>query len=269
MMPFDSQLAQILSTIVLPKYNVEFYFGLFAFLFSILVAIYYVVDWEHFHSKDATHVTLLWGVGSFLSFWFAIPFLIANAGLPMVVTEYHPLFSIMIPLAFLGTLLIYRGVRSMSNPGGRRLDAGLALWFFTCILYFGLFLYHPNLLSSYAVMIFGGVFFFMILFAAMMMELVSWYKRIDPYKYPYTSIGIVLFTGATLLQLASSVAALFSVMRLPPQLWFAALMSSATPYVLQSVSVIMLTCGQYYLHREQTPHTEDSLLVRSGFKHVS
>jgi hypothetical protein len=263
-MLLEPQLAQALSTIVLPKYNVEFYFGFFAFVFSILVAGYYIIDWEHYHSKQAGHVTLLWGIGSFLSFWFAIPFLIANAGLPVVVTDYHPLFSVMIPLAFLGTLLIYRGIRSLSNPGGKQLDLGLAVWFFASAIYFGYFFFHLEVVASYAAMIFGVAVFFMVLFAAMLISLVAWYKRIDLHQFPYTGIGIVLFSGATLLQLASCVAALFSIMRLPPQLWFAALMATATPYVLQSVSVLMLTCGQYYLHHEQAPHPTFSFFKRDS-----
>ncbi len=250
----DPLLAQTIDTMVLPRYNGEFYFGLFAFIFSILVAGYYVIDWVRFHYKEHGHVTLFWAAGFFLSFWFQIPFLIANAGLPVVVSQYHTLFSVMVPIAFLGVILIYRSLRSLTHSGSIALDLGLTIWFFGAAAYFGFFFNVGDIVSTYAPIVFAAAIFFFVLFTGILLTLISWYKQLDLHQYPRTGIGVVLLTGATLLQLASCVAAILSILALPPQLWFVALMSSATPYVLQSVGVLALAWAFYYVHQEQSPH---------------
>lgn len=268
-MNIDLQTAQAFSTLFVPRYNAEFYFGLTAFLLSLTVGTFYIIDWVRNHRREREHTGLLWGSGLFLGLWFQIPFLYANAGFKVVATDFHPLFSIMLPMCFLGSLLIYRGVCGHLGGNLEKLDALLGGWFVLCCVYFVYYYYEWQYLTSYVPLVLGGVLFFLIIFGLLLTALVRWYRQIVPQQYPYTLAGIILFVVAVLLQLGAATSAALSILQLSPEFWFLAIMSSPTAFVLQSVSTAVLVIGMHYIHREQAPHglMDQLRVIKSTLKH--
>lgn len=253
-MPSHLELASASSSLFFTLYNTEFYFGAIAFLLSLAVGVFYIIDWGRNHRSEKEHAGLLWGFGLFFSLWFQIPFLYANAGLEIVVSNFHPLFSAMLPVCFLGLALIYRGVRGHLGGDMERLNFSLSAWFVLCSAYFAYCFYHWQQIDSYFPIVVGGSLFFFVIFGLLLAALITWYRRTSAYQYPYTLVGIILFLAATLLQMSAGIMALLAILRLSPDFWFLAIMSSPTAFVLQAISAVLLSMGIHYIHREQSPH---------------
>ncbi len=250
-----SQAITLFHTFPFLPYNHEFQLGLFAFALSLLFSAFYFWDWLHYHKGARNHVTLFWGAGLFFSSWFQIPFLIANAGLPFSVPDYHPLFVIVLSISFAGTVLLYRSIRMLAKPDAAKIDGYLVSWAALYAIFLSYRFYSLGGTVSSSLPIIAATFIFNIpLFVLILVALLRWYGVMTWKASPCTGLGIVFFTGAILFRIGVAVFSVITMLRYSPELWFIAIMAPTTRFAVHAVSIILLIAALLCIHCGQLKH---------------
>ena len=224
-----------------------FYFSLVTLVIGVIGGLYLFIHWLR-HRKHK--FSLLWAIGLFLLYWFQVPFILANAGVRFTVTNFNLFYSITLPLVFLGTILIYLGILSVSPfKNQKRVNLYLFLWFVLSALVFAYYFIFQVGYSTRLFQFGPTLVFFLPLYLLILSALWRWYRRQDFSKTKSTSIGLIAITLSILLKIGGSLIAISRMLAYPPEFWFIALTDFDTLFFLEALNTLLLLTGFFLVHK--------------------
>lgn len=112
-----------------------FYISLSILAIEILGGLYLLSDWLRHKRRYA--FMFFGAIGLLLLDWFQIPTILALSGKHIVYNSFNPLFSVSMPLAFLGYIMIYAGIRLVGcMRTNKTAYLFLFLWFLAAVAFY-------------------------------------------------------------------------------------------------------------------------------------
>lgn len=226
-----------------------FYFSITTLIVGTLGSLYLLYEWLKHKRRHKFYV--FWSVGLFILYLFQIPFILVNSGFHLTVTDFNAFYSVAFPLTFLGLILIYLGIRSVSPPRNpKRLKLYLFFWFVLSLLVFSFyFIVRSGYVEDYTIQFLVIFLFFIPTYFLNLFALSRWFKRKDLHKTKLASFGIIIMMLGIFSGLLQAIIAIPKILAYPPQFWFLALTEFKLLFFLQSLGVLLLLFGFLLVHR--------------------
>ncbi len=227
--------------------NPMFYFSLATLVLGVVGALYLLLEWIH-HRRERKFA-LYWSIGLFLLFWFQIPAILSFANQSFMLTDFNLFFSFAFPTAFIGSLLIYAGILSVTrNPSPRRKIAFI-LWVAIATILFFFYFANRNTIMNYSSTFIFILGFFLPLHILSLRELWRW-RKIDNFSgVRIASFGIWILITSFIIRVFQNVFALDRLLKYPPEFWFVAIADSSTLFILQALATLLLLAGFFLVHQ--------------------
>ena len=225
-----------------------FYFSLLTLALGVLGGLYFFIKWLVHHQKHQFYI--LWAVGLFLLYLFQMPFILANAKLSFVISDFNVFFILMFLATFLALALIYLGILSASTGViNKKLITFLFYWFFLSGLLVALYFFIDHGIgSTYIPQILVVFLFFIPIYLITLIALWRWLRSGGGKKLFSINLGIAMLMISSILGLLEVFLALQKIIHYPPQFWFIALMSFDLLFLLQDIGIILLLVGFCLIH---------------------
>ncbi|OGY99492.1 MAG: hypothetical protein A2945_01385 [Candidatus Liptonbacteria bacterium RIFCSPLOWO2_01_FULL_52_25] len=223
------------------------YFSLATLLLGIAGAGYLLLEWIH-HRRER-RFALLWSVGLFLLFWFQIPAILSHANQSFTLTDFNIFFSFAFPISFVGNLLIYAGILSVTRPSSPRRAITFVVWAAVATILFFFFFANQNTISSRAPTFIFIFLFFMPLHILVLVELRRWWKSQELFTTRACYLGIAVLMASYALGIFQNVFVLDRSLRFPPEFWFLAVADSSALFIMQSLGTLLLLVGFFFVHQ--------------------
>lgn len=225
------------------------YFSSATLILGIVIGCYFLFEW--LLHKRRYKLPLFWAIGLFFLYWFLVPYILGNAGFRFTLTDFNVFYSFAFPVTFGGLILVYLGILTISPfKNQKRINRLLTMWFVLCLLVFSFyFLVRGGEQTGRSPLFITTFLFFLplrllILFAVW--KLMTSRALRDGQR---TRTGIALVAGWGIIGIIGQFLAIWKVLLYPPQFWYLALVDFKELFLLQSVSMLMLSVGFFLVHR--------------------
>jgi hypothetical protein len=226
--------------------NLYFYIVLFVLILGVGGSIYGFCEWAFHGFKYKT--IFLWSLGLLFLNWYQVPTLVAFFGQSVTLTAFDLLFSLALPIAFLGFALIYLGSLAIIRKITLSRSAFFLAWFIASLFYYRLYYEGSMPLQNAWPVIGSNLLFFMPVFLLNLSLAVSLYRRIPPPGPLSIKAGVWAYILASCAGLVRTGLSLFFGLTYPPQ--FAALRFFSPPFIVaQAVGMIILLISFFFLHK--------------------
>lgn len=223
-----------------------FYLILFTLALGVGGIAYGICEWACHHRKHKA--VLLWSAGLVFLNWYQIPTLIALSGKQIVLTNFNPLLSLALPIAFLGFGLIFLGSLSTISRIKTSTIILSFVWFTAALIFYGYYYGGTGPLQSIWLVIGSNALFFTPIFLLNLGIAIVMYRRMLRIGSLSLTIGLWAYIFASCLGLVRSGLSLYFGLTYPPQ--FAALRFFATPFIIaQAAGLILFLVSFTLLHR--------------------
>ncbi|MDE2226367.1 MAG: hypothetical protein KGJ89_00180 [Patescibacteria group bacterium] len=229
------------------KDGIDFALSASVLAIGVIACFFFFIEWlKHKHHK----FLLYWSLGFLGIYWFQIPAILFHAGASFTLSDFNLFYSISFPLAFIGLVAIYKGIRSVGflKPGWIK-NYHLWIWMILSLAVFGTYVYLFGSAPDNYVIEFLVVFlFFLPVYFLNMYGLIQWKRDWKAVATKTINAGIVLMFVGLLIGLSENFLALRQILMYPPQFWFLAVASSRVMYLLQSVGMVFMITGFFFTH---------------------
>ncbi|MBI2035589.1 MAG: hypothetical protein HYT12_02810 [Candidatus Liptonbacteria bacterium] len=221
-----------------------------ALALGVISSIYFLVWWwRHRHERHA-RAYIHWSLSLFLFYWFQVPAILIGLGRAIIVTDFNLFFALTFPITFLALMFIYLGVVRMSGfKISKSKKTVLAIWFVAATAFFAYqFIWHKGIIQTYILPLGGNIVFYipMRILIVLTVFRLFFQKDIKKTLLFFGSLGII---GESVLGLARNVFIIVNVLKYPPQAWYTVIAGSKFFFVTQTMSILFLVFGFYFLHR--------------------
>jgi len=224
-----------------------FYFSLVTLVLGVVGAIYLLVEWLY-HRRERKFA-LYWSIGLFLLYWFQIPAILSHASQSFTLTDFNLFFSFAFPASFIGILLIYSGILSVTRAPSQKRNMALVIWAVIASTLFSFYFANQHIITSHTSSYILIFLFFVPLQVLILFELWRWYKKDDLLKTGAGYFGIAILASSFFIRFFLSFFALDKILKYPPSFWFVAIANSSTLFVLQVLATLLLLVGFFFVHQ--------------------
>ncbi|MBI1956850.1 MAG: hypothetical protein HYS44_00095 [Candidatus Niyogibacteria bacterium] len=220
-----------------------------ALTLGVLTSVYFVVQWWRQRDGRRERALLLWALALFLMYWFQVPAILSGLGKTITVTDFNLFFALTFPITFLALIFIYIGILQISGIRlGKKQMLALSAWFLAAILFFAYqFIVNKGVIQTYLLPLMGNLFY---IFIRALIVFTVIRLLIRPEMQTRVGIlGAAAIVTESILGLARNFFIIDQVLTYPPQFWYLAIASSQFFFVTQTLSIILLVFGFYFLHR--------------------
>ena len=191
---------------------------------------------------------LLWSLGLLCLDWYQVPTLMALFGVPVVLSNFNPFFSLALPISFLGFGLICLGSFSIISKMRPIHILFLAAWFVAALIFYGF--YYNTSLTPQTVwsVIDSNILFFVPIFLLNCIVGISLYRKITLRSASSIKAGIALYVFAACCGLVRCGLSIFFGLTHQPDLSALAFFSPA--YILtQIIGLVFFLVSFYIIHK--------------------
>ena len=228
----------------------DFLFWLVLILLSLGVggSLYGFGEW-FYHGRRNLPI-LLWSVGLLGLNWYQVPTLIAlSSKSAVVLSNFNPLFSLALPVAFLGFELIYLGGLFTISKVKRQTVISLTAWFVASVLYYGFYYRMGETFQTVWPVLGSNLLFFAPIFALNLSAAVAMHRRAVLSGNRRHKLGALLYAFASCCGLARTGLSLFFGLVYPPQ--FAALRFFSPSFIVaQLAGLAIFLLSFWLLHKD-------------------
>jgi len=183
-------------------------------------------------------------------FWFQVPLILTSMGRVVTVTDFNFFFAITFPITFLALILVYAGICDILGihfkPRTNKLFIG---WFVFAVLFFSYhFIVNAGIIKTYALPLGGNIFFYPLIRTLIILTLLKWLVR-PGVKTAVGVMGAMILVAESVIGLYRNFLVVKTVLAYPPAFWYLAMAELKIFFTLQTVSVILLAAGFFFLHR--------------------
>lgn len=226
-----------------------FYGSLFVLASGPVAGFFLLFEWLRHKRKDA--FILAWSLGLFLLDWFQIPIILFEARREFVYSQFNSLFSISVPLSFLGFLLIYLGIRAVTHaPVKKIVYAWLFLWFLAALIFYGLQYWSSDAIQSRPSLLASMAFFLVPVQLLNFSALLAGYRNKNWLTTTRARWGLVALLASVLVSLARYAFYIDKVMLYPPAFALLLIWSSRFYLSTQMCGILLLVAGFLLVHKE-------------------
>ncbi len=227
--------------------NIWVIFPALAFILGIIASIYLFVEWLR-HGKRPWFL-LLWSLALFLMYWFQIPVILTNLGRVITVTSFNLFFAITLPITFLALILMYLGVAEITGLQiNRNKKTILFLWFMFSLLFFAWqFIVNEGIIKTHALPLVGNIVFYIPLRLLIIVASARWLMKPES-QTTFGIIGATAVAGESIIGLIRNVLIIKNVLAYPPEYWYIVLSGLKIFFLLQTLSILLLVAGFFFLH---------------------
>ncbi len=225
--------------------------------------MFLLFEWFRHQRKYA--FMLAWALGLFLLDWFQIPTALFGARKQIVYSQFNVLFSVSIPLSFLGFLLIYLGIRAVTHaPLKKIVYAWFFLWFLAALLFYGLQYQDAHPIESQLGLLASMAFFLVPVQVLNFSALRAGYKKKDWLASKPARWGLVLLMGSVVVSLARYTFYIVKVILYPPEFALLLIRSSRFYLATQMLGIVLLVVGFLLIHGEAVRSKTQAVEMSSG-----
>lgn len=221
-----------------------------AFALGVITSVYFAIWW--WRHRDGAHARslLFWAIGLFLMFWFQVPAILVGLGKVITVTDFNLFFSLTFPITFLALMLFYLGVLQISEFNlSRKRKILLFSWFALAVAFFAYnFILNKGVVSTYLLPLAGNIAFYLPIRVMIFVVAIKLLFRPE-IRTVSGMMGIIGVAGESILGLTRNLFIIDRVLRYPPQFWYMVISDSRFFLVTQTLSIIILAFGFFFLHR--------------------
>ena len=220
-----------------------------ALTLGILTSVYFVVCWWRDPSKPHARALLFWAFSLFLMYWFQIPAILFSIRKVIVVSDFNLFFALTFPITFLAFIFIYLGILQIFEIQTERGKNFFTWsWFIFAIFFFTYhFIARKGVIETYSFPIVGNLLFYVPIRMLIIFITVRWFIKLKS-----RNIYSILGTGGIVMESALGLLRNFFVIKntliYPPQLWYFVIGSSRFFFITQTISIVLLVIGFYFLH---------------------
>lgn len=224
-------------------WSIEIYLSISGLVVGLGFSIYLFYEWLK-HRRKQPHL-LLWAVGLALFYIFLIPFILANFGESIILTEWINFLTYTIPLIFLGWVFVYWGIAQMkfSATGTKspKLTISLTLWVIASFIFY----YFRFSSTEYGkvLSIIGILAFFITIHILILSALRKWFKAERRQKNMLIDVGIIFITVAIVFSIVRYLIVLSRLIQLPQAFYFLSIANFDIVFILRSIVIILLAIG--------------------------
>jgi len=211
--------------------------------------LFLLFEWFRHQRKFA--FMLSWSLGLFLLDWFQIPTALFGARDQIVYSQFNSLFSISVPLSFLGFLLIYLGIRAVTHaPVKKVTHAWFFLWFLAALIFYGLQYWGASAIQSRLGLLASVAFFLVPVQLLNFLALWAGYQNKNWLATKLARWGLAALMGAVVVSLARYAFYVDKVILYPPAFALLFIRSSSFYLFTQMLGIVLLVAGFLLIHRE-------------------
>jgi hypothetical protein len=224
------------------------FFILFIFILGLGGSLLSFFSWVYHDYKYPA--ILLWSLGLLCLDWYQIPTLMALSGVPVVLSNFNPFFSLALPISFLGFGLICLGSFSIISRVRPIHVLLLAAWFVAALIFYG-FYYDASLtFQTIWPIIDSNILFFAPMFLLNCVVGIRLYRRTIPHgsRDKSLKIGLGAYVLASCCGLVRCGTSIFFGLTHRPDL---ATLSFFSPVYItaQVVGLILFLFSFYIIHK--------------------
>jgi len=222
-----------------------------ALALGIFASIYFVFWWWRHRRRDEAHARslLFWAMGLFLMYWFQVPAILVGLGKTVTVTDFNLFFALTLPITFLALMLFYFGILQISKIDlGRNKKIFLFAWFVFAVAFFAYyFITEKGIINTYVLPLVGNILFYLPIRLLIIVAVIrSLFHSVI--KNIYGILGVIGIVIESILGLMRNFFVIETVLDYPPSFWYLAMSGSKFFFVTQTLSIILLVFGFYFLH---------------------
>ena len=220
-----------------------------ALTLGVTTSVYFFAWWVRHKDGRHTYSLLSWAFALFLLFWFQIPAILARLGEGITVTDFNLFFTLTFPITFLALLLVYIGILQISGIElGKKQKIALSVWFLSAVAFFVYhFILNKGIIQAYLLPLGGNILFYAVIRILIILTVIRLLSRAEmKTAYGFVGAGAIVVEG--ILGLARNFFIIKQVLIYPPQFWYLQIAQSQFFFVTQTVSIILLVIGFYFLH---------------------
>ncbi|MBI4084977.1 MAG: hypothetical protein HY432_00515 [Candidatus Liptonbacteria bacterium] len=220
-----------------------------ALTLGVSASVYFFAYWWRHRDDKHSRALLFWAIGLFLMYWFQVPAILTGLGKVITVTDFNLFFTLTLPITFLALIFFLLGIFEISGFDIRRkFKIFLFLWFGVAILFFAYyFIINGGAILTYFLPLGGNIIFYI----PLRLIIIATAARIIFRSKLRTAAGIagvVCVIGESVLGLARNFFIIDNVLKYPPQFWYVVIAQSKFFFITQTLSIIILVFGFYFLH---------------------
>ena len=221
-----------------------------ALALGVAASVYFIIRWWRNRDGQHTRALLFWAIGLFLMFWFQVPAILIGLGKVVTITDFNLFFSLTFPITFLALMLFYLGILQISGFDlNKKIKVLLFSWFALAILFFGYsFVLNKGVVSTYFLPLAGNIAFYLPIRTMILVIAIKLLFRPEM-KTVSGMLGTLGIAAESMLGLARNFFIVDRVLRYPPQFWYVVIADSRFFFITQTLSIIILVFGFYFLHR--------------------
>ena len=194
---------------------------------------------------------LCWSLGLFLLDWFQIPTALFGARDQIVYTQFNSLFSISVPLSFLGFLLIYLGIRAVTHALIKKIVySWFFLWFLAALIFYGIQNWGTYAIGSRLGLFASVACFFVPVQLLNFSALWAAFRNEHRAMAARTRWGLATLMGSVVVSFARYAFYADQVILYPPQFALVLIRSSFFYLSTQMLGIALLVAGFLLIHKE-------------------
>ena len=229
-----------ISSIILPA---------FALALGIFASGYFVSWWIRHKDRRHTYAILSWALALFLMYWFQVPAILIGLGKTITVTDFNLFFTITFPITLLALTLVYTGILQISGIElGKKQKIALSIWLLSAVVFFGYhFILNKGVIQTYLMPLGGNIGFYLVIRVLIILAAIRLLYKTEM-RTLYGILGAGALITESVLGLARNFFIIDRVLTYPPQFWYMHIAKSQFFFITQTLSIILLVIGFYFLH---------------------
>ena len=220
-----------------------------ALTLGILTSGYFIVQWLQHRDERHMNALISWALALFLIYWFQVPAILIGFGKIITVTSFNLFFTLTFPITFLALILVYVGILQISGTKlGKKQKIIFLIWFFSAIIFFGYhFILNEGVIQTYLLPLGGNIAYYLVIRVLIIFALIRLLYRVEMQTlYGVLGAGALITEG--FLGLVRNFFIIDRVLTYPPQFWYFSIAKSQFLFTTQTMSIILLVVGFYFLH---------------------
>ena len=231
-----------------------------ALVLGIAASAYFLIWWRRHRGERHARALLFWSIALFLFYWFQVPAILAGFGKVVTVTDFNLFFALTFPMTFLALIMVYLGILQIWGGGGGRVRVGetgimstrskilFFVWFVFAITFFAYyFIVRKGIIDTFAFPFVGNLALYLPLRILIIFTAVKLIFRPE-LRTAYGVLGCAGIISESILGIMRNFFVIKTVLAYPPQFWYVAMTGSQFFFITQTISIILLVCGFYFLH---------------------
>ncbi|HEY4518228.1 MAG TPA: hypothetical protein VJG48_01225 [Candidatus Paceibacterota bacterium] len=180
---------------------------------------------------------------------FAIPTIVENAGISIVLTKFNAFFALAFPLNFYARLLIGSAIFILANPAlYKKWRHYLFVWAFVAAAYYVYIFWGSGQISSHWPIVFSISIFYLPVHVLTLALLLYWLRKDRQTMGVKALIGIFMLSAGVAIAVWRSFLVIQALLAYPPYFWFLAY-SSGPLFATEIAYALLLLVGFHLIHK--------------------